>query len=260
MGWARRWLTAEDSRARVTTLLTLLLHFTHPLLCVSNYLDWVRYERQQLGAVVDLYLALTITALLFYLFVASVFYMWALRWPQPLFVARSRRVYGVIVNLLFCDTPLFILEVHMLWLVGAAAKIQLVCFLCTCLSFGYSGVRSWLFVMDWFIRCTHPRQVPWGVAASLGAQPDVGCSDPDLFRTDGLPPDTFDAALPPRCRLTPAELRDAMRRFPNADPPPPSGRCPPHSATLTPEHPSATARPSPFASPPAPPSPWPAAA
>ncbi|KAJ9444570.1 hypothetical protein DIPPA_26161 [Diplonema papillatum] len=149
----------EGEWQKTFTLITIVIHFVHPLLCVANYLDWVRHEEEELGSrTVNLYLAATIIATLMYLMVASVFYMWAYRWPLPEEYAQKRRIYGVIVNLLFSDVPLFAIEVDIIWKVGGfVAGIQGACFLFTCLSFAYSGIRTWIYLMITVIKATHPR-------------------------------------------------------------------------------------------------------
>ena len=93
-----------------------------------------------------------------YLTVASVFYMWAYRWPLPEEFARQRRIYGVIVNLLFCDIPIFAIEVDIIWTVGIVNGLQGSCFIWTCISFAYSGFRVWFYIMIQIIKATKPPQ------------------------------------------------------------------------------------------------------
>eukprot|EP01062_Namystynia_karyoxenos_P042227 TRINITY_DN30817_c0_g1_i2.p1 TRINITY_DN30817_c0_g1~~TRINITY_DN30817_c0_g1_i2.p1 ORF type:complete len:307 (+),score=21.34 TRINITY_DN30817_c0_g1_i2:87-1007(+) len=180
-----RW--SEEKVAFWATLLTLLVHLLHPLVCMWNYLDWVRHQKSgSIGPMlVDMYLALSVIALLAYLFIVSVFYMWALRWPTPLRVARHRRTFGICINLVLCDVPIFVLEVRILWLTGVfASTIQGVTFLTTCLSFGYSAFRSWFFLMDCLIRQAHPKAIP------LGVKEAVGCGLP--LPAASMPPTSFD--------------------------------------------------------------------
>eukprot|EP01062_Namystynia_karyoxenos_P042226 TRINITY_DN30817_c0_g1_i1.p1 TRINITY_DN30817_c0_g1~~TRINITY_DN30817_c0_g1_i1.p1 ORF type:complete len:306 (+),score=55.52 TRINITY_DN30817_c0_g1_i1:87-1004(+) len=243
-----RW--SEEKVAFWATLLTLLVHLLHPLVCMWNYLDWVRHQKSgSIGPMlVDMYLALSVIALLAYLFIVSVFYMWALRWPTPLRVARHRRTFGICINLVLCDVPIFVLEVRILWLTGVfASTIQGVTFLTTCLSFGYSAFRSWFFLMDCLIRQAHPKAIP------LGVKEAVGCGLP--LPAASMPPTSFDfgahlggygrgrgssaflgqAVWSGRGRgLRPREYWDAMQRFPNSVapglPPRPPQRDPPLSA------------------------------
>ena len=136
--------------SRFVTLLTMVIHFVHPLLCIANYLDWVRYQTgaDSLGdRVVTVYLAMTIIATLFYLIVASVFYMWAWRYPEPEEIAKRRRIYGVVVNLIFSDLPIFFVEVDIVWTVGFATGLQGTSFIFTIISLLYSGLRVWTFFM-----------------------------------------------------------------------------------------------------------------
>jgi hypothetical protein len=145
--------------SRFVTLLTMVIHFVHPLLCIANYLDWVRYQTggDSLGdRVVSVYLGMTIIATLFYLLVASVFYMWAWRYPEPEEVAKRRRIYGVVVNLIFCDLPIFFVEVDIVWTVGFVTGLQGTCFIFTILSLVYSGLRVWTFFMVKIIKIQAP--------------------------------------------------------------------------------------------------------
>jgi hypothetical protein len=134
--------------SRLITLLTLIVHFLHPLLCIANYLDWVRHQNETLGTrIVTVYLAMSIIAALVYLFVSSVFYMWAWRYPEPEEIAKRRRIYGVIINLIFSDFPIFLIEVQIVWDVGFVTGLQGTSFIFTCMSMLYSALRVWTFVM-----------------------------------------------------------------------------------------------------------------
>eukprot|EP01065_Artemidia_motanka_P030607 TRINITY_DN36651_c0_g1_i1.p1 TRINITY_DN36651_c0_g1~~TRINITY_DN36651_c0_g1_i1.p1 ORF type:complete len:338 (+),score=104.87 TRINITY_DN36651_c0_g1_i1:96-1109(+) len=145
-----------SSQTQVVTILTILIHFLHPLLCISNYLDWVRHQSEVLdSSIVDIYLALCIIAILSFLLVASVFYFWALRYASDEDAAKRRRIYGIVVNLLFSDFPLFALEVDICWTVQFATGLQALSFLFTILSFTYSAFRVWIFVM---VRCIKTQQ------------------------------------------------------------------------------------------------------
>jgi hypothetical protein len=145
--------------SRFVTLLTMVIHFVHPLLCIANYLDWVRYQTggDSLGErVVQVYLAMTIIAVLAYLLIASVFYMWAWRYPEPEEVAKRRRIYGVVVNLIFSDLPIFFVEVDIVWSVGFQTGLQGTSFIFTILSLLYSGLRVWTFFMVKIIKVQAP--------------------------------------------------------------------------------------------------------
>jgi len=148
-----------------------VIHFIHPLLCIANYLDWVRHQTapQNLGErIVNVYLAMSIISALFYLLVSSVFYMWAWRYPEPEEISKRRRIYGVIINLIFSDFPIFLVEVDIVWTVGFATGLQATSFLFTCLSMFYSGFRVWTFVMVKAIKTYAP---PEGVMAGVTFSP-----------------------------------------------------------------------------------------
>jgi len=146
---AARWSNSE-----FCALLTLVIHFLHPLLCIINYLAWVQDQKadDRLGENrVDAYLALTILATLTFFLLSSVFYILAHRWPNPPLRATRRTSWGVFFNLMLSDLPIFILEVDMCWEVGWASGIQAFCMLVTIFSFVTSAVRSWLFFVGKFI-------------------------------------------------------------------------------------------------------------
>jgi hypothetical protein len=146
--------------SRMITLLTLVIHFIHPLLCIANYLDWVRHQSGEDalgGRMVIAYLAMSIIAALFYLLVSSVFYMWAWRYPEPEEIAKRRRIYGVFTNLFFSDLPIFLVEVSIVWAVGAATGLQVTSFVFTCISLLYSGLRVWTFIMVKVIKIQAPQ-------------------------------------------------------------------------------------------------------
>ena len=154
-------IEAFGGSSRFITLLTMVIHFIHPLLCIANYLDWVRHQTAEppngLGEKkVIAYLAMSIIAALFYLLVSSVFYMWAWRYPEPEEIAKRRRIYGVITNLIFSDFPIFLVEVQIVWDVGFATGLQGTSFVFTCLSMLYSGLRVWTFVMVKVIKVQAP--------------------------------------------------------------------------------------------------------
>lgn len=145
--------------SRFVTLITIIIHFVHPLLCIANYLDWVRHQSgpDALGEkLVTAYLGMSIISALFYLLVSSVFYMWAWRYPEPEEIAKRRRIYGVITNLIFSDFPIFLVEVQIVWDVGFATGLQGTSFIFTCISLLYSGLRVWTFVMVKVIKVQAP--------------------------------------------------------------------------------------------------------
>eukprot|EP00756_Hemistasia_phaeocysticola_P003949 Hpha_TRINITY_DN12545_c0_g1::TRINITY_DN12545_c0_g1_i1::g.50815::m.50815 len=136
-------------------LVTLIIHFIHPLLCTINYLSWVRDQRDddKLGdGRVNAYLILTILAMLSFFLLSSLFYILAHRWPNPQKRASKRTSWGVFFNLILSDVPIFILEVDITWTVGWTSGIQAICMLVTIISFATSGVRSWLFFVGRFIQ------------------------------------------------------------------------------------------------------------
>ncbi|KAH9601657.1 hypothetical protein LSM04_005698 [Trypanosoma melophagium] len=149
--------------SRFITFLTFFIHFIHPLFCIVNYCAWVTYQETLIGKpLVNAYLAMSIVAAVFYLFVASVFYMWAWRFPEPEEVSKRRRIYGIVVNLLFSDIPLFVIEVKICWIVQFANVMQGFSFVVTCISIVYSAFRVWIFIMIKLIKVHAPM---------VGAQP-----------------------------------------------------------------------------------------
>lgn len=170
--------------SRFVTLLTLVIHFVHPLLCIANYLDWVRHQDgdDALGnTLVTTYLAMSILAALFYLLVSSVFYMWAWRYPEPEEIAKRRRIYGVVTNLIFSDLPIFFVEVTVVWEVGFATGLQGVCFIFTCISMLYSGLRVWTFFMVKVIKFQQP--VGSNLPPMAGARGFDGPAGPGQMRS-----------------------------------------------------------------------------
>lgn len=170
--------------SRFVTLITLVIHFVHPLLCIANYLDWVRHQNSVLGdKLVVAYLAMSIIAALFYLLVSSVFYMWAFRYPEPEEIAKRRRIYGIITNLIFSDFPIFLVEVQIVWDVGFATGLQGTSFIFTCISLLYSGLRVWTFIMVKVIKVQAP--VVGSQAAFVGARAFDG--GPGGYRGNSVP-------------------------------------------------------------------------
>ena len=157
--------------SRFITLITIVIHFLHPLLCIANYLDWVRHQdsADRLGSnLVRAYLAMSILSAIFFLLVSSVFYMWAWRYPEPEEIAKRRRIYGIIGNLLISDFPIFMVEVQIVWSVQFAAAIQGLAFIFTCISFLYSGFRVWTFIVVKVIK--HQAPVVGAQGAMTGAR------------------------------------------------------------------------------------------
>eukprot|EP01064_Diplonema_japonicum_P000245 TRINITY_DN10184_c1_g1_i1.p1 TRINITY_DN10184_c1_g1~~TRINITY_DN10184_c1_g1_i1.p1 ORF type:complete len:282 (+),score=27.75 TRINITY_DN10184_c1_g1_i1:83-928(+) len=146
-----------DSNSQVITLLTLVVQFLHCLLCLSNYLDWVRHQEDKIGLrIVRLYLALTIIAIISFLLISSVFYMWAWRYASSEEAAKRRRIWGIAINLLFADFPLFCTEVDIVWNAGFSTGLQALSFTFTCISFVYSSFRVWVFTMVRVIKRSQP--------------------------------------------------------------------------------------------------------
>eukprot|EP00756_Hemistasia_phaeocysticola_P065224 Hpha_TRINITY_DN8404_c0_g1::TRINITY_DN8404_c0_g1_i1::g.34552::m.34552 len=167
------WLySSPEGFEKLWTLTTFFIHLLHPLLCVVNYLTWVRDERDGgLGnANADTYLAFTIMACLSYILLSSLFYTLALRFPAPKSRSKRRRNWGVMINLLLSDAPVFALEVHFLWEVGADSAIQVVCFIVTCISFAYSGLVTWLFFTNKIIQIGGPEGGDVGRTGKRGVQ------------------------------------------------------------------------------------------
>ncbi|ESL08932.1 hypothetical protein TRSC58_03356 [Trypanosoma rangeli SC58] len=169
--------------SRFITCLTFFIHFIHPLFCITNYCAWVMYQLPVLGAsIVHAYLVMSIVATVFYLLVASVFYMWAWRFPEPEEVSKRRRIYGIVVNLLFSDIPLFVIEVKICWKVKFASCIQGTSFVITCISFFYSAVRVWTFFMVKLIKIRAP---------VVGAQPQFAGSAMYAAESRGAGPPNY---------------------------------------------------------------------
>lgn len=142
---------------RAMTLLTIVIHFLHPLFSVTTYLYWGKDQEPLFGRpLVTAYLSMNVVACVFYLFLASVFYMWAWRFPEPEEVAKRRRIYGVIVNLFFSDIPLFVIETKIVWQVKFVNGVQGFTFVLTCVSIFYSAVRVWTFLMVKAIKVRGP--------------------------------------------------------------------------------------------------------
>ncbi|KAG5492036.1 hypothetical protein GH5_00939 [Leishmania sp. Ghana 2012 LV757] len=143
--------------SRCVTLFTFALHFLHSLFSVVNFLSWVRTpESQLMQSVRNAYLVLTILCCLFYFLGASVFYMWAWRFPEPEEMAKRRCVYGIGINLFLCDIPIFVVETHIVWRRRFPAAIMGFTYVLTCISFTYSLLRVWFFFMTRFIKLRLP--------------------------------------------------------------------------------------------------------
>ncbi|CAC9544140.1 conserved hypothetical protein [Leishmania infantum JPCM5] len=150
--------------SRCVTLLTFTIHFLHSLFSVVNFLSWVQTPGSRLTHSTQMaYLSLTVVCCLFYFFGASVFYMWAWRFPEPEEVAKRRRVYGVGIHLFFCDLPIFIIETRIVWRVQFPAAIMGFNYVLTCVSLSYSTLRVWFFLMVRLIKFHLP------TARSIGA-------------------------------------------------------------------------------------------
>ncbi|KPI85187.1 hypothetical protein ABL78_5775 [Leptomonas seymouri] len=150
--------------SRCVTLFTFSIHFLHALFSVVNYLAWVRQETSHIEATMkQAYLSMTVLCCIFYFLGASVFYMWAWRFPEPEEIAKRRRVYGVLINAIFCDMPMFVVETILVWELRFAVAIQGFTYVLTCASFSYSILRVWFFFMVRVIKFRLPS------AARLGA-------------------------------------------------------------------------------------------
>ncbi|CAJ1012086.1 hypothetical protein Q4I28_007399 [Leishmania naiffi] len=158
--------------SRCTTLLTFAIHFLHSLFSVVNFLSWVNTPESRLTHNMKIvYLSLTIVCCLSYFLGASVFYMWAWRFPEPEEVAKRRRVYGVSINLLFCDLPIFIIETKIVRQLNFPAAIMGFTYVLTCVSFSYSVLRVWFFFMVRFIKFHFP--TAWSIGSSYPTQATV---------------------------------------------------------------------------------------
>ncbi|CAD2216892.1 hypothetical protein ADEAN_000437000 [Angomonas deanei] len=143
---------------RVVTLLTAILHFLHALFCLINYLSWVRHVDILSHVIRSAYIGLCVVGCVSYLFGASVFYMWAWRFPEPEEVAKRRRVYGIMINLLLSDVPLFVIETQIVWEVQFRHGIQGFTYVLTCISIFYSILRVWTFFMVRVIKFRLPQR------------------------------------------------------------------------------------------------------
>ncbi|CBZ30717.1 conserved hypothetical protein [Leishmania mexicana MHOM/GT/2001/U1103] len=150
--------------SRCVTLLTFAIHFLHSLFTVVNFLSWVHTPESRLTRSTQVaYLVLTIVCCLSLFFGASVFYMWAWRFPEPEEVAKRRRVYGIGIHLFFCDLPIFVIETRIVWQMHFPAAIMGFNYVLTCVSLAYSTLRVWFFLMVRLIK------FPLPTARSVGA-------------------------------------------------------------------------------------------
>lgn len=150
--------------SRCSTLLTFAVHFLHSLFTVVNFLAWVRTPDAVLAhSMKTAYLSLAVVCCVFYFLGASVFYMWAWRFPEPEEIAKRRRIYGVAINLLFCDVPIFIVETRIVWMLRFPSAIMGFNYCLTCVSVAYSVLRVWFFFMVRVIKFRFP------TATAIGA-------------------------------------------------------------------------------------------
>jgi hypothetical protein len=133
--------------SRPHTVLTMLIHLLHPLMCIVNYQTWAKSTPLISENVRKAYLGLTIISFCGYMLVSSGFYMWAYKLPEPDELAIRRRVYGVVTNLVLSDFPIFLVEVQLMWSKGWLDSIQGATFLCTLLSLLYSLFRIAAFLL-----------------------------------------------------------------------------------------------------------------
>ncbi|KAG5466744.1 hypothetical protein LSCM1_00920 [Leishmania martiniquensis] len=168
--------------ARCITLFTFSIHFLHSLFSVVNLLSWVRTPESKLTqSIATAYLAMTIVCCLFYFLGASVFYMWAWRFPEPEEVAKRRCLYGIAIHLLFCDLPLFVIETHIVWRRRFPAVTMGISYVITCISFTYSVLRVWFFIVTRLIKFSLPTAGPIGSSypsrAIMATRRDVNTLD-----------------------------------------------------------------------------------
>jgi hypothetical protein len=142
--------------SRFVTLLTIVFHGVHVVLNIATYLTFVRFNQKELGPeLVTAYLAFSIGGALSFLFVSSIFYMWAWRYPEPEEVAKRRRIRGVVMNLFIVDFPMFIIGVNVVWYMnGLSNPVQSTNFVWSMLSMCYSILRVWTFYMVKIVRQT----------------------------------------------------------------------------------------------------------
>eukprot|EP01012_Entosiphon_sulcatum_P014368 TRINITY_DN19403_c0_g1_i1.p3 TRINITY_DN19403_c0_g1~~TRINITY_DN19403_c0_g1_i1.p3 ORF type:complete len:193 (+),score=37.56 TRINITY_DN19403_c0_g1_i1:47-625(+) len=135
---------------RAQSLLTLVIHWFHIMLVGINWVWYVKNDGSLPDSMINAYMSFFIISSFFFYAVASVFYYWAIRHPLPEWHAKRRRFIGIVVNLVFCDVPLFFCQVAILWRANLKNFYQGVTFLFTCVSLLYSIVRLWTYGM---IRC-----------------------------------------------------------------------------------------------------------
>eukprot|EP01065_Artemidia_motanka_P023805 TRINITY_DN28466_c0_g1_i1.p1 TRINITY_DN28466_c0_g1~~TRINITY_DN28466_c0_g1_i1.p1 ORF type:complete len:546 (+),score=131.97 TRINITY_DN28466_c0_g1_i1:48-1640(+) len=190
--------TLGDNDLFTHSLMTV--HFVRPLLCSVNYLAWVRDERDELGGtLVDAYLVLTVVALFAFFLGSSAFYAMSHRWPDPRIRAAKRISWGVLINLLLADIPLFVLEVDVAGNVGLENGMQTICLLLACASLGGSTFRTWLFCTTRYIQhdMTGKSQIPVvrRPASPHGSVAWSAIPRGSVYTTAGRPRDYLGASL-----------------------------------------------------------------
>eukprot|EP00756_Hemistasia_phaeocysticola_P028356 Hpha_TRINITY_DN16171_c3_g1::TRINITY_DN16171_c3_g1_i3::g.7638::m.7638 len=144
----------ELDAAQEWSSVCLFVHFLHPVASSLNYVSYVSSAEDELGdGIVTWYRVMLVFAGLGFFLVASVFYMWAFRFHEDEHSASDRRTLGVLLNLLFADTPLFIIEIHIVWKVTWTRTTWLaIALTVTCISFAFSGIRVWLWGINKYLR------------------------------------------------------------------------------------------------------------
>jgi hypothetical protein len=126
---------------RHVALLTLTIHFIHPVLCLASYLVWVRHNVPLIGPkLAPTYLVLSVVSFAVYMLISSVFYLWA--YPEKdEKTSRRRLIYGIIANFILADFPIFFVEMQIVTSIGMVNAVQSASFVVTSISLLYSGLR-----------------------------------------------------------------------------------------------------------------------
>ena len=137
--------------SQVETVIHLVLHFTHIILCVIISVVW-DYDEPSDGQKIAYTILSTMAAIVFLVFV-SPFHMWSIR-GYPDVVVSSRRAVGLVINLLFCDLPMFCIETDVVVKHGFIDTLWIMSYMVTVVSFLNSFFRVWLFIVG---RCMGSR-------------------------------------------------------------------------------------------------------
>eukprot|EP00993_Chasmostoma_nieuportense_P003904 NODE_4599_length_765_cov_16.915361_g4440_i0.p1 GENE.NODE_4599_length_765_cov_16.915361_g4440_i0~~NODE_4599_length_765_cov_16.915361_g4440_i0.p1 ORF type:complete len:235 (+),score=56.82 NODE_4599_length_765_cov_16.915361_g4440_i0:67-705(+) len=134
---------------RILTLLACVVGLAHILFSSLSYYTYVQQDVKTLGRTfVDTYLAFVIIGAFFFFAISSPIYMWSYRYYEPDKAALHKRTIGISINLLFSDVPLFFLDVDLCWKVNLKTIIQSFALILTCISFAYSILSLWIFLLD----------------------------------------------------------------------------------------------------------------